>query len=117
MKAGRLNQITQRKRLASGRLAYLQTLQTFAALAQFDIADRNQKREERLRPEHIAVLAKAVDPGTGEERVLSERRREHWPEPKPRKPSYNWEGVFLREKATLADRLSKYFKPAGLFQK
>ncbi len=86
MGAGQVNRIRQRLRVGEGRIAWRNLVATFAALAQFDQADRNQKREERCRPEHIEVLArKTIINAHGHEEVIvtSERRREHWPEPRP----------------------------------
>lgn len=83
MGPGQINRIRQRLRLGEGRIAWRNTVAAFAALAQFDQADRNQKREERVRPEHIDVLAsKQVTHANGhvETVVTSERRREHWPD-------------------------------------
>jgi len=106
VKAGRLNRIRQRIRIGEGRIAWRNTVAAFAALAQFDQQDRNQKREERVRPVHIGILASK--PGLdayGKETlvVLSERRREHWPEPRPI-PSHNVtqaQGVLGRMRARL----------------
>ncbi len=86
MGAGQINRIQQRLRIGEGRIAWRNLVATFAALAQFDQADRNQKREERSRPVVLGVLAsKQVThaDGSTETVVLSERRREHWPEPRP----------------------------------
>ncbi len=47
-KAGRQNRIKQRLRWGLGRIEWRNTVAAFAALAQFDQADRNQRREERV---------------------------------------------------------------------
>lgn len=95
IKPGRRNQLTQRYRWALGRLAWQQTRQAFAALAAWDQAARNQRRIERTTPIFLGVLAERTEPD-GTRTVLSERRREFWPEnPQPRVPSYNWDDPTL----------------------
>lgn len=94
LKAGRRNQLTQRVRLFRGRLAWVQTVAAFAALAQFNEKDRAEAREARVRPIHLGILARKrvmKADGTVEYVTLSEHRREHWPEPAPKRDGYNTE--------------------------
>ena len=106
-KAGRLNRIRQRIQIGEGRIAWRNIVAAFAALAQFDAADRQQKREERTRPVVLEVLAskQVTNPMTNhtETVVTSERRREHWPEPRPIPPHTitQAQGVLGRMKARL----------------
>jgi hypothetical protein len=74
------NRFNQHAGLIRGRLAYRQFLQTFAALAQFDIAARVQNYEERTRltPLETRMVPDPEHPGEKIERVV--RWREHWPE-------------------------------------
>lgn len=100
LKAGRRNQLTQRVRLFRGRLAWVQTVAAFAALRAFEDTERAEKRVARVRPVVRGYLAHKVvtkEDGTQETIYLSELRREHWPEPKPRKPSYNYAGAAFKK--------------------
>lgn len=108
---------SRQPQFVAGRLSWTQLVQTFAALAQFDQADHNEKREQRTRPKVLGALAVGIDDTTGEKTVLSERRREHWPEPALRTPTYNHARLLETDaiRARAGGAINRHMKKIGEF--
>lgn len=99
------------KRLRDGRRAFAFHLASRASLARTLQEGRNQKREDRVRPEVIRPIGgrRIINPVTGREEILitSELRREHWPEPAPR-PTHQRGESRRRYDATLRPFLRRW---------
>ncbi len=70
----------------------------------------NAKREAETRPRVIRPLVVAVDPKTGERRVISELRREHWPETNRFLPAPIRYGPMSKVSSSVWGAISSWFK-------